>query len=140
MTELRLDRAEIDALEFDLYAEVAAFKASLEAHRLTEGQAAPVSYPIVERIVREGLAVVIVEPPPPALPTTLRMETFWARMTEPEAEAVDEAVNALSARLRRIFNGLQFLDLDLPDYTAIRAMVAGATTPARSDVILAPEF
>lgn len=141
---IRMTQEEIDNLGYDLGAEAAIFRQALDDHKNTEGVPAPTSYPLVERIVREGVIIEIIPPPvvpEPPLPTTVSMSTFWSRMTEQEAEAVDGAIAGATVRLRRVFNALTALPNDHPDYAAIRNLVITAVaSETRAGEILAPEF
>lgn len=141
---IKLTQADIDALGYDLEAEVVAFRQAVEDHKETEGVPAPTSFPLVERIARGGAVIEIVPPPPvpePPPKTTVTMDMFWSRMTEDEAVAMETQVNGVTVRLRRVFNALVTLPNSHPDYTAIRSMaIAAVGGEARADEILAPEF
>ncbi|MGO4738661.1 hypothetical protein AB4099_19085 [Bosea sp. 2KB_26] len=89
----------------------------------------------------------IVVPPPDPEPEPgppkkiVLISTFWSRMTDEEAEAVDGAIAGTSVRLRRVFNALGALPNHHPDYSAIRDLVIAAVgSQTRADEILLPEI
>lgn len=76
--------------------------------------------------------------PAPAVPSIIFKADIWRRCTDDEAATLDAALEQAPARLRRIFDGAQYLDTTDPDYPAIRDAVIAALGQTRAAVVLAP--
>lgn len=91
-------------------------------------------------ILASGEAVAPYEPPPAPILTRIAKADLWRRLTEPEAETLDAALQAAPLRLRRIFEAAQYLDTTDEDYPALRAGIVAALGEARADEVLAPTY
>jgi len=76
--------------------------------------------------------------PPPAGPVVINKVDFFERMTEEEAESVEGAISAQSARNRRIFESAQTFRSDHELWGLLNQLADQLFTPERKAVILAP--
>lgn len=83
---------------------------------------------------------ILSDPPPPPVLTKVAKADLWRRLTEPEAETLDAALQAAPLRLRRIFEAAQYLDTADEDYPALRAGIVAALGETRADEVLAPTY
>lgn len=139
---LIIPRTVFDALGFDLEQAVANFAAELAQHASTVDQPAPASHPLVEQIVRShggnfSISAAEDDPAQAAMTRLLKAE-LWRRLSDDEAEALDAALVAAPARLRRIYEAATYLDTTDADYPALRAGIVAALGEARADEVLSP--
>jgi len=85
-----------------------------------------------------GNAIPPYEPPPPA-PYVLYKSTFIRRMSVQEAETMEGVLAAADAKLRLLFNSVEYFVSDDPLFADLRAAVATALGQQRADDLLAPE-
>lgn len=74
--------------------------------------------------------------PEPAY-TTYKTD-IWRRCTDEEAEAMEQALLAAPAKLRRLFNDATIIEHNSPEFVYLRAGIERAVGVDRADVILAP--
>lgn len=78
-------------------------------------------------------APVVQEP----MPFQVLKSAFWRRCTGPEAEALDAALNAAPARLRRLFSDSTILESNSEEWPDLMAGVAAVVGEARAAELLA---
>ncbi len=91
-------------------------------------------------LLKNGVLVATPEPEAPPAPPLVRLPKaeLWRRVTNEEAEAIDNAFAAAALRLRRIFEAVQHLDTREADYPALQAVIVTALGKKRAGEVLAP--
>lgn len=87
----------------------------------------------------KGGTLVKAPPLPPPTPSSITYKAdIWRRCSESEAEILDAALEQAPSRLRRLFDGVAYLDTADPDYPMIRDAISAALGSQRAAEILAP--
>jgi hypothetical protein len=85
--------------------------------------------------------VVPYEPPaPPEPPVVLYPADLWRRAGDEEAEQIEAAMNAQSARLRNLFRTAQTYQSDDPLWPVLHEAAVGLFGEERAAELLAPSF
>jgi len=69
----------------------------------------------------------------------LYKSTFISRLSDDEAEIMETVLSAAPAKLRLMFNSVEYFVSDDPLFDTLHQTVSGALTPTRADELLAQE-
>ncbi len=72
--------------------------------------------------------------------TRISKADLWRRLTDEEAELLDAALQAAPVRLRRVFEAAQYMDVNDPDYAALRSGIVEALGAVRAEEVLRPTY
>ncbi|MBX5020154.1 hypothetical protein HJA87_12085 [Rhizobium bangladeshense] len=78
--------------------------------------------------------VAFLNPPPP--PYTIDADLPWARMTEDEAELVQDGIDASAAKTRNMINKAISFTEGTDAFVKFKAIIASATSTARASEIM----
>lgn len=89
--------------------------------------------------VRINIIPPYVEPEPETGPYRLFKSVFINRLTDDEAETMETVLSEAPAKLRLMFNSVEYFVSDDPLFGTLYQTVSSAITPTRADELLAQE-